>query len=485
MAQGQLSRLTALAIATGTLAAAAVAAAGPASAVAAAESRLTATGSGSALKLTINLPAALTGTPLGQRIEQTISLTNGSVSTISGPLASTTAILGQGTTPILSDLLNQSTSALLTGQREQTSGQAADIDQLGLKLRLLPLMSKVADPELDGVLAHSSSALAHLSVGGLAVPGLSTVTAPVAAALETALGTAGGGAEGSGAGAVGSALTGAIGTLNDASGGAATPVTEAVQAAIDAAITALEGTLQDLTGTTVLLAGATDLISLDSIVSDQTISREGATVTSAVSNSVKNVNVLNGLLKISAVESVATAVAGGTPGSGSATTKAPVLDLSLADGALEAIIDQNGITVGGTIGEALPPELQGAVNEAIAAVNGLLAEQLGLDVQLGKGVTSVSPDGRSAAAAVGATKISLNPLGIAELLGADEPFLAAEFVTANAAVGSQLVPAPAAPAGVAPTSLPRTGGSLPLTGALATLLVGAALVVRRRHGLLG
>lgn len=473
---GHIARLTAIALATGTLVAAGAA---PAGAAAAPTSLMEASGKGSALTLTINLPAALAGTPLGTKIVQEISLTDGSVSTVTEPLATTTAILGKGTTPVLSDLLNQSTRALLSGEREQSTA-AHSIDQNGLKLALLPLTSKVADPSVDGVLAHSSSGVARAAVAGLALPQLDAVTAPVADTLETALGTVGAEAPAA-AGTVTETVNTAIDTLNAATGDAAAPVTAPVQQAIDTAVADLTETLTDLTGTLDLLTSATELITLESIVSDQAISRKGSEVTSTVTNAVKDINVLNGLVKISAVESAATAVAGGKPGTGAASTKAPVLDISLADGALTAILDENGLNVGGTVGDALPAELQGTVNDALAAVNATLAETVGLDVQIGKGATSVAPDGTSAAAAVSATTVTINPLGIAELLGAGTEFMKLELVTANAGVSSQLVAPPAEVPATTPVSLPRTGGELPLTGAVATLLVGAALVARRRR----
>jgi len=481
MAQGHLARLTALAIATGTLVAVSAA---PAGAAPAPESRMSASGTGSALKITINLPAQLAAAGVPTRIEQTISLTDGTVSTVSGPVASTTAMLGKGTTPVLSDVLNRVTSAALTGEREQSSS-GFEFDQSGIKLSVLPLVSKVADPAKDGVLAHSNSGVARVAVGALTLPQLDAVTAPIEDALGTALGVVGAGdsTDGSTTAAVDTVagtVNTAIDTLNSATDDAAAPVTAPVQAAIDSTVATLTETLTDLTGTLDLLANATEVVSLDSVISEQTISRKGSEVTSAVNNSVKNINVLNGLVKISAVESAATAIAGGKPGTGSATTKAPVLDVSIADGALTAVLDEKGLNVGGTVGSALPAELQGTVNEALAAVNATLAEQVGLDVQIGKGATSVSPDGTSSAAAVNATTITVNPLGIAELLGAGTELLKLELVTANAAVGSQLVAPPAEVPAATPVNLPRTGGELPLAIA-AVSLIGTALVLRRRR----
>ena len=96
-----------------------------------------------------------------------------------------------------------------------------------------------------------------------------------------------------------------------------------------------------------------------------------------------------------------------------------------------------------------------------------------------EGATSVSPDGTSSAAAVNATTITVNPPVIADLLAGGQDFVKLELVTANAAVGSQIVPLAVQPAAT-PVSLPRTGGSA-ITAAAASLLIGAALVARRRR----
>ena len=476
MAQRKIARLTALALATGTLVAVGTAPAG----AAALDSRVMAEGNGAALKITVNLPAALAGTPLGARIEQTISLTDGSVSTMAGPLATSTATLGAGNTPVLSSVLKESLSASLTGERDRASS-AREVDAAGVKLSLLPLSAKVADPAVDGVLAQSSSGVARLSVSGLALPDLTAVTLPVADVIETALGTVdstGDTAAGT-VGTVGATVNDAIDALNGATGGATGGATAPVQAAIDDAVEALEETLSDLTGAVDLITSATSLVTLDAVTSDQVISREGSTVTSKVSNVVENLNVLNGLVKIKAIEASATAVAGGKPGSATAAVEPAVLDVDLANGALTAVIDENGVDVGGTVGNALPPQLEGEVNKAIAAVNGLLAKAIGLEVDIAKGATAVSPDGTAASAEVAATKVTLNPQVIAALLPKDQKFMTLELVRANAVAGSQLVAPPAAPV-TTPVSLPRTGGEEALA-AVAFVLVGGALIARRRR----
>jgi hypothetical protein len=486
--QGRVGRLTALAIATGTLVAAGSGVAGASSTDSAAGTRqMTASGSGSALHLTINLPDAVAqvlGTPT---IEQYISLTDGKISTIGLPAAQTTAILGKGTTPVLSDLLNKSTSAILGGKTEDTSASPANIDQPGFKVQLLPLSSKVADPSkvIAGSLAKSSSAIAHISIGGLPLSSLNAVTAPVQQVLGTALAPADSSSS-QAAGAVTGAVDNALSALNNVTQGSSTPVTSVVQNQVDSAVATLTGAVNGLTSTLTGLKTDADLVSLDAVTSDQDITRKGDAVTSVVSNTVKNLSVLNGLVKISAITSQASATAGGKPGTALASTNAPVFKVDVANGALTALLDQNGLNVGGTVGSALPPAVQGAVNTALDTVNSTLNQAAGIKVEIGQGATQTAPDGTSAVAKVAATKITIDPPALHGLAGAPvallpagKKFVTLELVSADAVAANQFVPAtPLAPA---PKALPRTGGNLPLTGALASLFVGVGLVVRRRR----
>ena len=487
--QGRVGRLTALAIATGTLVAAGSGVAG--ASAPAGTRQLTASGVGSALHLTINLPDAVAQVLGTSTIEQYISLTDGKVSTIGLPAAQTTAILGKGTTPVLSDLLNKSTSAVLNGKTEDSSSSPLNIDQPGFKVQLLPLSSKVANPAttLNGAVAQSSSAIAHISIGGLPLAQLNTVTAPVQAVLGTALGTVNGTTAQATASVTDSVNT-ALGALNGVTQNATAPVSSAVQSQVDSAVSTLNGAISGLTSTLTNLQADTDLVSLDAVTSDQAIVRNGDAVTSTVSNTIKNLSVLNGLVKVSAITSEAMATAGGAPGTAKASTNAPVFKVDVANGALTALLDQNGLNIGGTVGSALPPEVQGAVNTALDAVNSTLNEAAGINVEIGQGATNVAPDGTSAVAKVAATRITVDPpalhgnvQGVAlpvALLPADKKFLTLELVSAEAVAANQLVPA--APVQLAaPKALPRTGGNLPLTGAIAALFVGAAMVIRRRR----
>jgi hypothetical protein len=487
--QGRVGRLTALAIATGTLVAAGSGVAG--ASAPAGTRQLTASGVGSALHLTINLPDAVAQVLGTSTIEQYISLTDGKVSTIGLPAAQTTAILGKGSTPVLSDLLNKSTAAVLGGKTEDSSSSPINIDQPGFKVQLLPLTSKVANPAttVNGSVAKSSSAIAHISIGGLPLAQLNTVTAPVQAVLGTALGTVNGTTQ-QATGTVSNTVNTALGALNGVTQNATAPVSSTVQTQVDAAVSTLNGALSGLTSTLTNLQAETDLVSLDAVTSDQNILRNGDAVTSTVSNTIKNLSVLNGLVKVSAITSEASATAGGAPGTAKASTNAPVFKVDVANGALTALLDQNGLNVGGTIGNALPPEVQGAVNTALDAVNSTLNEAAGINVEIGQGATNVAPDGTSAVAKVAATRITVDPpalhgnvQGVAlpvALLPADKKFLVLELVSAEAVAANQFVPA--APVQLAaPKALPRTGGNLPLTGAIAALFVGAAMVIRRRR----
>jgi hypothetical protein len=477
---GRVGRLTALALATGTIVAGT---AGGANAAASpvVTRQLHATSDGSALKITINLPAAAAAALGTSTIVQTISLTNGDVSTVGAPTAVSNAILGKGTIPAVSALLEKSTSATLGGKLEDAQ-PGFNVNQAGVNVSVLPLSSKVADPAktVNGVLAKSSSAVAHIGVSApLTV--LNTVTAPVAQVLDTALTTATTTA-GTATGTLTSTLNGAISDLNAASNSTAAPVTTAVQAQIDNAVTGLQGTLNGLTSTLTGLSAATSLVSVDSLTSDQAVTRSGDAVTSTASSAVKNVSVLGGLVKVDLLSAAASATAAGTPGSAKATALSKPAAISIANGALSAVLDQDGLSINNALTGGLPVDLQSTVDDALATVNGTLGAALGVHLDVAKGRTQTAPDGTSALAEADVATLTVDPtvLHTAGLLAADKKFMTLELVSANAAVANRV----SAQSAVSPTTipaLPRTGGQLPLTGAVATALLGAALVLRRRR----
>lgn len=478
------ARLTALALATGTLVAAT---AGSAAAAPAPAPRLLADGVGSALELTITLPTGVTLPGVGSTITHTIALTEGGISTVGTPNAVTKALLGQGQTPVLSQLLAGSTNASLTGKLEDSSAAGPAVDQAGLKVALLPLLSKVSDPAttVDGVLAHSSSGIARVAVTGDLLPAqLDAVTAPVQEVLAPALGQVNDTATGATT-TVAETVTGAIDTLNGAlaptpAAGTA-PLTGAAKDAVTTAVAVLNGTLTDLTDTLANLDDVTSLVALEAVTSEQTITRKGDAVTSSVENAVKKLDVLEGLVSVEAITSRASATAGGTKGSGKAAFEAPVLDVKVADGALGFRIDEAGAQLTGLATDALPADLKPVVDGALGSVNDLLEQVAGVEVRYGTGSTNVAPDGTAASSQVSATELTVNPAGLAALMPAGKKFLTVKLVPAKATAASQLVAAPqAAPPVAAPKALPRTGGA-EVAGLVATALVGLALVARRRR----
>ncbi len=119
---------------------------------------------------------------------------------------------------MLSQLLADSTNASLTGKTDDRREAGPALDQAGLKVALLPLLSTVSDPTktVDGVLARSSSGIARIAVTGDLLPAqLDAVTAPVQAVLAPALGQATGAATGATT-TVAETVTTAIDTLNGA-----------------------------------------------------------------------------------------------------------------------------------------------------------------------------------------------------------------------------------------------------------------------------
>ncbi|MGB8651215.1 MAG: hypothetical protein WCD35_11195 [Mycobacteriales bacterium] len=479
---GRVARLSALALATGTLVAA-----GAGSAAAATSSttdRIQALGNGSVVHVRIALPVALP--QVGQVIDQYISLTDGTVTTVNNLGATSIGQLGKGSVPVLSDLLSGSASSALNGkQSDSVSLVDQDVTQLGLSLKALAAKSNVATPVKDGVLSHSESTVAAVKLNGLGLPALNAATAPVVDAVTNVVGTA---QDNSGAAAatVTGVVDSAISQIQAAvpQGAAAT---DPVKVAVDQTTSQLKALLNTIQTRVSALDANTSLIDLGVMKSTQTISRTGHQVTSDVKNSLLGASLLGGLISVDALASEASATAGGKAGTAAVTHTPGVLTVKVAD-ALTLKIGQT-IELGGTIGDALPADLKTTVNGAVAQVLDLLRTQLGLNFEPGTFVESVAKDGSSAATTVSAAKLSLLPPALASLMpkdakGQPEKLVSIDFVAAQAAVGAQLVTPPAKAHLTPPNTLqelPHTGANLPLTGAVATGLIGLALVARRRR----
>jgi hypothetical protein len=479
---GRVARLTALALATGTLVAAG---AGTAQAATATKSttkltnKIQALGNGQVVHVRIALPVALPG--VGQIIDQYISMASGTVTTVTNLGAKSTGTIGKGAVPLVSELLNGVANADLAGKHTDS---VALVDQdnlagLGLTLKALTSKADVAKPTLDGVIAHSVSTVAAVKLNALTLPALGKVTDPVTGALTNVLGTVQS-TTSTATATVSGLVNTAIGTLNAASSNAAAPVTAPVQAAIATVTTALDDLITTIQSAVTGLTSGTGLIDLGIMKSEQTITRTGLAVTSNVKNSLAGLSLLGGLVTVDGLTSEAQATAGGKPGTASVLHTPGVLTLKVAD-ALTLKIGKT-IELAGTLGSALPADLQNTVNGTLTQVLGLLRDTLGLDFAPGSSVESVAKDGTSAATTVSAAKLTLNPPVISALLPKGEKLITVELVGAQAAVGDKIIAQTITPSTpITKTTLPRTGANLPLTAGIATGLMGLAFVARRRR----
>jgi hypothetical protein len=476
---GRVARLTALALATGTLVAAGAGSAAAATSTPTTKltNKIQALGNGQVVHIRVALPVALPG--VGQIIDQYIGLTDGTVTTVTNMGAKSVGTIGMGAVPIISDLLDGSAISDLTG-KQSDSVSLVDQDNLaglGLTLKALVAKSNVAKPTLDGVISHSESTVAAVKLDALTLPALgkTDLTSTLTNTLTTVTGTVQDTTS-----TIGGVVNTAIGTLNAATNNAAAPVSAPVAAAINTVTTALDTLLATIQQTITSLTSATSLVDLGIMKSEQTITRKGLAVTSHVKNELAGLSLLGGLVSVDALASEASATAGGKPGTASVLHTPGVLTVKVAD-ALTLKVGKT-IELAGSLGSALPAELQTTVNSTLATVLGLLRDTLGLDFQPGTAVESVAKDGTSAATTVSSAKLILNPPVIASLLPKGEKLVTVELVGAQAAVGDKIIAQTAVPATpVAKQALPRTGANLPLTAGIATGLMGLAFVARRRR----
>jgi hypothetical protein len=474
MAQGHLPRLAALALATGTLMAVSTA---PAAAAPTSDRIFEATGSGAVLRVEINLPAGLDGA-LPQRIVQDVVLADGAVRTGASATALGNAFLGQsGNVAPLQALLDGKAQSDLAKTTDAYSAVEVPANPLGLTGGALRATSQVADPNVDGVLSQSSSSVVSLELK--ASGALGALLAPVQAALQEALGAtaaapvAGGG---SAVAPVTTTVTDLLGTALDAvdevSSGATEQVSDEVQAAVDLVIAELNELLAELTDQVLSVSASDTLLDIGLVESGQKVTRDAGTVTSEVANKLVGVDVLGGLISVSGIESTALASLGDN-GLSAAEANATLLKTVVGDLLTLEVANDLRTALGGSAGQVLPGEVVATVNDVLAQITVLLGDTLGLQTPV-QAQTHESTSADAASATVEAASLVLDPLR-----NAQAPLLRIGFVPAEATVTARSVAAPVQLA--APANLPRTGGELPLTGALATLLVGAALVARRRR----
>jgi hypothetical protein len=389
--------------------------------------------------------------------------------------------------------LASNTTALATSTASLITGTLVDTLENTLHLNL----NRTAHVSLNGkshdesrLLAIPAKPLADLSVGDL-VANLTKLTDSTSSAANGILAN--------------------IGTLDDLLGAQTvaqiqsllntTNLTTTLQTTVDKVLT----TLQSLTGTTPVVGeavntitntvntilkkvnnlvnnlGTTPLVQIDVHDTNQSVSPSADGVKAISTLGLVDVNVLGGLLSINGFHSQATAFANGTPGGASTSTSAtkPLIKINAAN-ALCAQVSADGISLCNINGLGLPASVTQQLNQLLSQVTGTLNTIIGKilgNVPLiseTPGSSHIAKNGKSASAVAPAYNISVGHL-LTVTLG--------DGVSASAAA---LQNAPAKKIVVlnnpenTPKNLPFTGINLGELGLAAMVLLGVALVVRRR-----
>jgi hypothetical protein len=242
--------------------------------------------------------------------------------------------------------------------------------------------------------------------------------------------------------------------------------------------------------------GEVGLLTVGLLEASQSITTEGRRVTATASASVADIDVLgigNPFVDADVLETTSTAVL--APGVAEATIDAAAVEVDAEPVAL----------IGTDLSEELEGQLLGieldGVEELVTQIRALLDALAGIGIEGGRltapddtleacpeaidlnlSGTFEAPGVCAAAAALGyGLRVNL-PEELAEPLGLAGPLLAVQFVPTAAIVRSETTttaaPPRAAPAPAGP--LPRTGAETLLAGAGIALIMGAALVRRRR-----
>lgn len=461
------ARLTALALATGTLVVASTGSAGAAPVTV--PTIFGGTANATSIRVTVNLPVAIpTSVPmLGgiTAIEQDISFVEGNTAKSLNPQVSVAkAVLGNGTVSDLATVLGKSVTARLDGAHEASDAiLAKNVDGL-IDVGIGKINSSVApDTATSALTSSSTSSLASLKIGlsGLNLP-IKTDLQSVVDSLNNTVDTA--------QGTVTAAVNDALDAINQATAHAAQPVVDQANA-VKSELTSLLDSLQKTLGS---LSADSSLVTLSLLESTENITRAGAMVTAKATSNVGGLDILNGLVHLDAVKTESVSSANGVAGSAAADTLTTILGLKVSN-ILDLKLTSNGLE--GTIGgNALPDAAKDAVKTVINAVNGVLATA-GVQIVNGATTHNVDPAGKYASSSSDGVGIIVNPLH------ATKPLVAVQLVPASTAVNAAIVKAPQRPTVKTPTdkSLARTGANLPALAVAGMVLVGFALVVRRRR----
>lgn len=254
------------------------------------------------------------------------------------------------------------------------------------------------------------------------------------------------------------------------------------------------------------------LISLGAASTSQSIKPAGSGTLSSAAANIGDINILGGLITVTATKASAVADATGVAGKATSDASATLAKVSVSPNGplanlLTVIADDKGLAaaLGGLgVGGALQPTLDAAVaalnnglNAALMQLNSLL-QTLGGGAQVlqqGTVSKSVSPDGKHAEAHAVPAKVTLGLPGAANLVAlslgsadavADRAPAITPVTTPITVVAPPAIKVPTKETLVIRPSTPSkklafTGGDLPLTGGAAALLLlaGAGLARRR------
>jgi hypothetical protein len=472
---GRVARLTALALATGTLVAA------NASGATAADSNtknvFDAVGGGSVIHLALNLPVAVNGiTSITQDLVVTGSHVQTASFTAKGAAITQSFLGANGNIPVVSPLLAKTHIAEF-GKPQPADDNVLPANPL-ISGSALSLVSKALNPDVDNALpiAHSSSSVTNLAIdpAGNLTAVLDSLVASLTTTLTGVIGTTPAGTAAAPVAGVTTTVTGLLDTVSAALP-AALPAnaTQAVKDAV-AQVSAALNALPALLATSLKAKTAdTSLLSIGTVLSDQKITRNAGVVTSTATNQLLGIKLLGGLISVGSVTSEATASLGSAVKSAQASGHRDLLNFNL-DNLLT--IDVTGALETALGGSLVPAEVKAAVNQALASVTGLLQSALGTTLETGKSSQSTSAD--KATSSRSAASIRVQPNAAAAPL--IELSLAPATATVSKVLAQQAI-APTVTTVAAKPQLPRTGANLPLTGVVATSLVGLAMVARRRR----
>jgi hypothetical protein len=461
--------------------------------------------SASALRLTINLPGALPITP----IQLDIDPVAGTVRAVTG-----SAPEAQAVAAIISGRVGDQAQSFGLAEAmlpEPTEASGSPLAQLNEGIAASPLADflavSLAESEASVTPAPNSASRAGTTLGvGLPLPlaeALAQVLEPVLAGIATIIAEVEAGFEDpnqqlcEGLEPITEPLAGGVGSIP----GLGTVLEDVVNGLTDAdagVLCSLASYLSDLneelSASLLDLAGPGGVFSTGLITAEQSITTEGTKTTARSTAEVAGLSILgqNPFGTARVLSTTSTAVVDN--GLAEATVEADAVD-AFARPLLELETDLEEIT-----GIALDSITLDGLTEVLATVQGVLEALAGIGIEGGRlgdpenTTLEACPEeltptlsgtyeeaGVCAAAAARGYGLALTlPAELAEPLGVTGPLLQLTFApsAAVARMETTTTTTPAPP--VATGTLPRTGAEVPLAAAGVALLMGAALVRRRR-----